>query len=720
MKRIIISALSIVMLLLGSCEKFLDTKPKDFLSPVTYYETEEQLNYALNAVYATLISFNTYGNAMHGYMGLQADEGWFRRTGGVQVYNVVTSDPYITKLWAEFYKGINNANLLLENINKPEMDEEKRKVIKGEAQFLRAYFYLILVNNFGNIPLKLKSTTSPGEPNIPQTPAKEVYEFILKEMIEAEKLVLPINEIGFGGRVSKSAVQGIIARTCLYMAGNPINDVSKYEDARTWAKKVIDSKLHALNPSYKQVFINYAQDIYDIKESIWEVEFWGNREPPYEQAGRIGTNFGVLYNGSTTESGVSYGWVQGTRWLYDSYETGDLRRDWCIAPYTISNGVEVARPATSRLFRYAGKWYRKYEAAGAREYPNSCLNFVLLRYSDVLLMFAEADNYLNGPTAEAYSALNQIRRRAFGMSPIPLTENTIFASWKLDTEAGSGGVLQDDEGEYNLTEQVTFANGTWSGYSSAYPSVLDIRDRAWVCEGYFKTTNTALQNIAGTRSTYSSYSGWDLVMLATGSVRFLVSKGSGQATASVSTPTSLNLRDGERHHFEVKWNPDDGALGKITLIIDGTNEYSADGVGDLGANTNRRFSIGSDIYASGPNLLKRYLWNGNLSDFKFYYPPEPAGASGIELSGFTKESLQEYIMAERARELCYEGLRKSDLRRWGNFVERMKIGVDEFAIEAPTNAGVEYFKNATARDVLWPIPEQERGLNPLLDQNYGW
>ncbi len=718
MKKIIyISSLSIMMILLGSCKKFLDTKPKDFLAPVTYYETEDQLNYALNAVYATLINFNTYGNAMHGYMGLHADEGWFRRTGGVQVYNVTSSDSYIRSLWGEFYKGINNANALLENIHKPTMDENKRNAIKGEAQFLRAYFYLILVNNFGNIPLKLASTSSPTEPHIPQTQAKAVYEFILKEMIEAEQLVLSINETG-SGRISKSAVQGIIARACLYMAGSPINDASKYEEARKWAKKVMDSGIHSLNPSYRDVFIKYAKDEYDIKESIWEVEFWGNREPPYEQAGRIGTNFGVLYHGSTTESGVSYGWVQSTAWLYNSYETGDLRRDWCIAPYTISNGVEVARPANSRLFRYAGKWYRKYEAAGAREYPNSCLNFALLRYSDVLLMFAEAENYLNGPTPEAYSALNQVRRRAFGMSPIPLTENTTFASWKLDE--GSGGVLIDEKGTYNLTEGVTFANNTWTGYSGGSLPTLDARDRTWVCEGYFQTTNTALQNIAGTRSTYSGYSGWDLIMAANGSIRFLVSKGSGQATASVSTPTTLNLRDGERHHFEVKWDPNDGALGKVTLRIDGVYEYSSDGVGDLGANTNRRFAIGCDIYASGSNLLKRYIWNGTLSEFKFYYPPEATGSSGIELSGYTKETLKEYIRAERARELCYEGLRKADLVRWGNFVERMQIGVAEFAVEAPTNTGVEYFKNATARDVLWPIPQVEMGLNPLLVQNTGW
>jgi hypothetical protein len=715
MKRIIhIASLSIIMMVFGSCKKFLETKPIGFITPEGYYETEEQLNYALNAVYATLISFNTYGNAMHGYMGLQADEGWFRRTGGVQVYNVTAGDAYIKDLWAEFYKGINSANSLLENINKPEMDEKKRKVIKGEALFLRAYFYLILVNNFGNIPLKLKSTSSPNEPPVPQTPAKEVYEFILKDMIEAEELVLPINEIGFGGRVSKSAVQGIIARACLYMAGKPINDVSKYEEARKWAKKVMDSKLHDLNPSYKQVFINYAQDIYDIKESIWEVEFWGNREPPFQQAGRIGTNFGVLYNGGpTTVSGVSYGWVQGTVWLHDSYGVGDLRRDWCLAPYTLWQGAEVPRPATdSKLLRYAGKWYRKYEAAGAREYPNSRLNFALLRYSDVLLMYAEAENYVNGSTPDAHEALNKVRRRAYGL-PINPNDTVEVASWALGEDSGSG-IIKDNKGRYDLTEQVSAATGTWSGFAASYHTELDMRNTSWMLEGYFQTqsTSTGIGVIAANRSGLSNYTGWELLMLANGSLRIYTTS-SGGTSRSVASTQQFN--DGKRHHFALIWKPNVGN-GTATLIVDRVHQYSVANVGDLGEDSKRLFAIG----CQAANKAKLLVWQGQLSKFRFANLPMGTGTGGVDISGLTKTSMQEYIQVERARELCFEGLRKPDLVRWGNFVERMKIGVAEFEAELPTRTEVEYFKNATARDVLWPIPEVERGLNPLLGQNYGW
>ncbi|RZA01364.1 MAG: hypothetical protein EOP11_17475, partial [Proteobacteria bacterium] len=99
------------------------------------------------------------------------------------------------------------------------------------------------------------------------------------DMEAAEQLVPDITTVGYSGGVSKSAVRGMLARVNLHMAGEPLNDKTRYAEASKWAKKVMDDALagHELNPSYAQVFINVAQDKYDIKESIWEVEFTGNR-----------------------------------------------------------------------------------------------------------------------------------------------------------------------------------------------------------------------------------------------------------------------------------------------------------------------------------------------------------------------------------------------------------------------------------------------------------
>src|SRR5690606_9459954 len=102
--------------------------------------------------------------------------------------------------------------------------------------------------------------------DIPRASLSEVYAQILADMQGAEDFVSDIRTLGFGGRVNKSAVRGMLARVCLHMAGNPLNDVSKFADARAWAKKVMDDSeaAHRLIPNYSQVFINYAQEKYDI------------------------------------------------------------------------------------------------------------------------------------------------------------------------------------------------------------------------------------------------------------------------------------------------------------------------------------------------------------------------------------------------------------------------------------------------------------------------
>jgi hypothetical protein len=98
------------------------------------------------------------------------------------------------------------------------------------------------------------------------------------------------------------------------------------------------------------------------------------------------------------------------------------------------------------------------------------------------------------------------------------------------------------------------------------------------------------------------------------------------------------------------------------------------------------------------------------------HTPSPA----TDLKNMDKNSMLAYIQQERPRELAYEGLRKRDLVRWGIFLTRMQVGIAEFAVDLPTSSLVEYFKNASARDVLWPIPEIEMGLNSNLVQNPGW
>jgi len=323
------------------------------------------------------------------------------------------------------YIGINRANLVLENIDKPAMDSARRSIIKGQALFLRAYYYFLLVSNWGDVPMPLHSTSSPDSVNVPRVDSKIVYNQIIQDMTLADSLVLPITSYGFGGRVSKTCVEGILARVCLYRAGFPFadNHLQWFTQSLYWSDKVINSGIHSLNSSFSQVFINFCQTIYDIKESIWEVEFYGTGNGnPYPQAGRIGNINGIAC--SDLSYGFCYGQVNVQANLFNAFVDNTLlvsrdnRRDWSIAPYklvtTNNTTSRVNWPISSIYNRNAAKWRREYEIGNNKQKNNTSINFSILRYSDVLLMKAEAENEVNGPNFAAYLALNQVRRRAYG------------------------------------------------------------------------------------------------------------------------------------------------------------------------------------------------------------------------------------------------------------------------------------------------------------------
>lgn len=423
MKNIFYFFSMLIFISLSSCKKLLDTKPTDFLSPVTYYESEVQLNFALAGVYDILGSGPIYGTHYISRFGMEADEGCFSPSTvitGPQVYNYTASDPNIENFWKNLYVGINRANVLIANVDKNvEINENVRNQIRGEALFLRAYYYFLLVQNFGGVPLMLQPTKSAFGNEIPKSTIKEVYEVILSDMETAESLVPSISTLGFGGRVSKSAVRGILARVCLYMAGYPLLDKSKYEAARMWAKKVIDDTeaLHVLNLDYKQVFINYAQDKYDIKESIWEVEFWGS-SGVYRETGQVGAWIGIT--STNADIGVASGFVNTTAKLYNAYESTDVRRDWSISNFTYTAaGVKTYLadpPLVASLYtRKVGKYRREYELVTPKSNNATPINWPILRFSDVLLMYAEADFELNGPPAvdsESLNYINLVRARA--------------------------------------------------------------------------------------------------------------------------------------------------------------------------------------------------------------------------------------------------------------------------------------------------------------------
>ncbi len=602
MKRILI--LLFISAFALSCKKFLDTKPTDSLAPANYYNTEAEINAALTGVYDILGKSATYGRNLYFEMDV-ADDAFIAQpnwTQDIAVYNYSPSDVKINDTWTALYNGVNRANMLLESIDKANMDATKKNIARGEALFLRAYYFFVLTTNWGNVPLRLSSTKMPSDVNFANTPYKTIYEQIVKDMETAAELVNPTTAYPHAGRITKSVVWGILARVNLKMAGAPLNDLSRYNEVIKWAEKVKGAG-HSLNPSYSQVFINMCQNKYDTKESIWEVEF-NKKNDLSEEEGAVGSINGIA---ATASLGFSYGLKHTTDSYYRSFEDGDLRRDWNISPYYYAaDNSRIGYGPTQIYNRYDAKWRREYEVATPKFNSSTTINFPLLRYADVLLMLAEAENEINGPTTKAFDAINEVRRRAFGKT---------LASFEMvkSVTVSTGGT------NYTVAPTVTLTGGGGTG---------------------------------------------------------------AKATATVSS----------------------GRVTAVYITDMGTGYTSAPTISFTGGYaTNAPVATGATASAV---LTNTQTANHDLS-----------------ITNTTDDvAFRNAVRKERSFELAYEGLRRFDLVRWGQFTSSMENIARDIIATAPTaySYAARAGQNVTEKDNLFAIPASEISLNKLIIQNKGW
>lgn len=443
-----------LLLSLGSCKKYLETEPTDFIDPKDYYETEQHLRFARAGVYHILGTAGLWGSNANYLFGWQGDEGYYNRATpptGPMFYNYSTGDPYNNNLWTTLYNGINRANVVLANLDKnPEISQAVRDLIRGEMYFLRGYYYSLLAQNYGGVPLKLTATTSIVEVDIARSTLKETYDQVLKDMEAAEPLVPGIASLGYGGAISKSAVRGMLARVNLYMAGEPLNDKTRYPEVMKWCKMVIDDAeaAHALNASYSQIFINLVADKYEIKESIWEAEFWGNGS---DASLNETTNMGYINGPSSAVSsanGTAVAYFNITSKFYNVFEPGDNRKWWSTVHFgypavATSPKTMSALPANegTKAQMKPGKWRREFEVVTPRTTVTPT-NVPLLRFADILLMYAEADNEVNGaPSATAIEYVNRVRKRSWSTGVKSVTVTNGGAGYTTaPTVTFSGGI----------------------------------------------------------------------------------------------------------------------------------------------------------------------------------------------------------------------------------------------------------------------------------------
>jgi predicted secreted protein len=607
-----------------SCKKYLEATPTDFVSPDAYYTSLTQLQAALNSVYNAYQSSLTFGLDYSYSMTFATDEGQLRTgyaTAQIGTYQYASNETNVTSFWQECYVGIERANLLLANINKPTLtaaQEPSRGTIKGEALFLRSYLYFLLVTNFGDVPLILAPTSSVLNTAVARTPTKDVYAQIIADMTTAEGLLQTqtLTVTGTPEKVTVTAVEGILARVCLHAAGFPNNDKTKYADALTWATKAINSGQQALNADYTQVWKNIVGDKYDLKESMWEIGFYIDPNNVTSSAGFIGNYFGPA-SPAGSFYGNCYGLVTSTTKVFDLYgvdaasmvspqkNSFDLRRDWNCAQFQYAaDGSKTISTSADKYTYWQGKFRREFESAATgstRQKNQSGENWPMLRYSDVLLMQAEADNEVhNGATSVGISALNQVRRRAWGI----LYGNVL--NTVTITNAGSG---------YTVAPVIAFTGGSGSGATAT----------SIIASGKVTAVNIQTRGALVSGSYYSAAPA--------------VSIGTAWASGTAYT------------------------VGQ--QVYNGNNLYT---VSTAGTST-----VTPPIQASGASTAAT---TGAVFTYAGVKATATATISTETEADYTgaldHDSFLKYIQDERSRELCYEGLRKLDLIRWGIFYTTMK------------------------------------------------
>ncbi|AQG78063.1 RagB/SusD family nutrient uptake outer membrane protein [Spirosoma montaniterrae] len=304
--------------------------------------------------------------------------------------------------WNSSYGGIQAANIAINTIptiTDAALTADLRSQLLGEARFLRAYYYFNLVRMFGDIPIVLTTTTSIADGQIGKSSVKDVYEkVIVPDLLFAEQQKLPL--VSTSGRVANGAVKGLLAKVYLTMAGLPLQQKDKYALAKAKAKEVMDGRYKLFQTDAALTWFDKLNNAsFDNREeNMFMVQYAVNL---------VNNTFSIYFApvsaaGKLTSAGIHFGGMVPTTTFFNSYAATDLRAQNRGFFFTEYEGIKFDRS----VYKYFDKGLRTTAPNGNKSIP-------LLRYADVLLIYAEAQNAADGsPDADAYAAINAIRARS--------------------------------------------------------------------------------------------------------------------------------------------------------------------------------------------------------------------------------------------------------------------------------------------------------------------
>lgn len=569
--NIAIAALS--ALALGACSDYLDVDAPSKKLPEEAFTSQTDANTALNGVYAQLLSSDTYGEKLLTIYSLNTDvdfaiqNGHYASTNAYRRYECDPDAGEIYKAWSQFYAAIEAANIFIDQMEKSELinDREHYKTYRqmlGEAKVIRAMNYHDLIWMFGDVPMSLVPSYNAPTMVYPVTDRAEILDALIKDL---EEIAPDMASISTCDRISKEMAWAMISRLSLTAAGytlrpegssygkmermNPQTYTQYYEKCRDYADSVITKGPFDISTQlYHEVFVNECNGILGTGgDVIFEIPFGT------ESTGSIGYVHGPKLDATDGETPHIYGAgsaaAQLNAFYRFSFAEGDMRRDYVNQLWYYPNTGVATFIYDNNKGRtiYNGKWSKLWVSSGlgSKTTGSTGINYPYMRYTDVLLMYAEAvnecENGLGGEHgAKAADAFKAVRERAFRLNNYQMTDkdgNTMnavddyFAQVSGSQESFRKAVLDERKWEFagenmrwrdlvrhNLLAENTFWN-FWRYYAVAEDqgcSSLEIEDVAMHDAGredYYAPNNFPINtyyknDVKNGSSAASTYATW--------------------------------------------------------------------------------------------------------------------------------------------------------------------------------------------------------------------
>jgi len=389
--------------ILCACTKFLTEDLKGEFSSDTFYQNDKQAVQALNGVY-NAITFRTFNNAVWVFGDIASDDAVKGGNPGdqseityIDEFNADANNGIISNYWSHSYEAIARANNVIANVPAVTMDETLKNQVIGEAKFIRAYSYFNLVNIFGKVPLKLLPQLTQETIHVPLSEVSDIYFQIEKDLSDAVA-VLPVSYSSSDqGRITQGAALAMLGKVNLYQ--------QKWADAIGYFQQVEALGIYSLLPDYadnfKLAYENSSESIFGIQHLTGQNPMTGNGLNQWFAPAAEG---GYYFNAPTQS-------------LVDAFEksaTGEVdpRLDASVGrdgqPWLNGDIFSATWSPTGYLTK---KHQQPLSEVSSSLKGDGDLNYIYLRYADLLLMKAEAFNE-NDNADSAKANLNKVRQRA--------------------------------------------------------------------------------------------------------------------------------------------------------------------------------------------------------------------------------------------------------------------------------------------------------------------